>query len=114
MFIHELFMSKLAEFDAEQVASMVEAQGSAYVEVRIGRAQEVVHAQIYYLCPNVPLHTECIEVSVAWAWPLEQPPVRQTHPSAIWRDGPGRTRTGRTDPDGPDGSDGSDYFDDHQ
>ena len=25
-------MSKLAEFDAEQVASMVEAQGSAYVE----------------------------------------------------------------------------------
>jgi hypothetical protein len=39
-----------------------------YTEVRIGRAQEVVHAQIYCLCPNVLPYTECIEVSVVWAW----------------------------------------------
>ena len=84
-------MSKLAEFDAEQVASMVEAQGSAYVEVRIGRAQEVVHAQIHCLCPNVSPHTECIEVSVAWAW------TGATHGKTdppIERDGPGRTADG--------------------
>ena len=37
-------------------------------EVRIGRAQEVVHAQIHCLFPNVSPHTQCIEVSVAWAW----------------------------------------------
>ena len=39
-----------------------------YLEARIGRAQEVVHAQIYCLCPNVLPYTECIEVSVVWAW----------------------------------------------
>jgi hypothetical protein len=41
---------------------------ASLTEVRIGRAQEVVHAQIYCLCPNVLPYTECIEVSVVWAW----------------------------------------------
>ena len=30
--------------------------------------KEVVDAQIHCVCANVSPHTECIEVSVAWAW----------------------------------------------